>query len=68
MQTKAQASDTMSKTPHTTDRAHLAHITKEEARDAPDVVTGKYFINGSNALVLFDSGATGSYVSTKFVA
>ena len=67
-QTKAQASDSTSKTPHTTDRARLAHITEEEARDAPDVVTGKYLINGSNALVLFDSGATSSYVSTKFVA
>ena len=68
MQTKAQASDSTSKTPHTTDRARLAHITEEEARDAPDVVIGKYLINGSNALALFDSGATGSYVSTKFVA
>jgi len=67
-QTKAQASDSTSKTPHTTDRARLSHITEEEARDAPDVVTGKYLINGSNALVLFDSGATSSYVSTKFVA
>ena len=67
-QTKAQASDSTSKTPHTIDRARLAHITEEEARDAPDVVTGKYLINGSNTLVFFDSGATSSYVSTKFVA
>ena len=31
-------------------------------------MTGKNLINGSNALVVFDSGATSSYVSTKFVA
>jgi len=43
-QTKAQASDSTSKTPHTTDRARLAHITEEEARDAPDIVIGKYLI------------------------
>jgi hypothetical protein len=30
-------------------------------------VIGEYLINGIKALVLFDSGATSSYVSTKFV-
>jgi hypothetical protein len=43
-------------------------MTEEEARDAPEVVTGKYSINGATALVLFDSGATSSYVSTKFAS
>ena len=43
-------------------------MTEEEAHDAPEVVIGKYLINGATALVLFDSGATRSYISTKFVS
>jgi hypothetical protein len=30
-------------------------MTVEEARDAPEMVTGKYSINGATALVLIDS-------------
>jgi hypothetical protein len=41
---------------------------EEEAREAPEVVTSMYLINGAKALVLFDSGATSSYVSTKFAS
>lgn len=54
--------------PGTTDYGHLNHLTEEEPRDALDVVTGEYLINGSKALVLFDSGATCSYISSKCVA
>ena len=52
--------------PRTIDRGCLNHMTEEEAREAPEVVTGMYLINGAKALVLFDSGATSSYVSTKY--
>ena len=41
-------------------------MTEEEACEAPEVVTGMYLVNGAKALVLFDSGATSSYVSTKY--
>jgi len=43
-------------------------MTEKEARETPEVVTGMYLINGAKALVLFDSGATSSYVSTKFAS
>jgi hypothetical protein len=33
--------------PRFADRGRLTHLTKEEARDALDVVTGEYLINGS---------------------
>ena len=33
---------------------------------APDVVYGMFLVNGNTALVLFDSGATYSYISSKF--
>lgn len=41
-------------------------MTMEEARDAPDVVSGTFLINNYNAQVLFDSGANKSFVSTTF--
>ena len=52
----------------TADHDRLNHMIEEEAHDAPKVVIGMYLINGAIALVLFDSGATSSYVSTKFVS
>ncbi|WVZ94463.1 hypothetical protein U9M48_040350 [Paspalum notatum var. saurae] len=44
----------------------LNHVTAEDTTDAPDVVLGEFLVDGTNALVLFDSGATSSYVSSKF--
>ena len=41
-------------------------MTAEDAQDAPDVVYGMFLVQGVIALVLFDSGATCSYISTKF--
>jgi hypothetical protein len=54
--------------PRSADHGRLTHLIEEDARDAPDIVTGEYLINGSKALVLFDSGATCSYISSKCVA
>ena len=51
-----------------TSRGCLNHMTEEEAKDAPYVVIGKFLVLGTPALVLFDSRATGSFVSSKFVA
>jgi hypothetical protein len=45
----------------------LNHLTEEEAADAPDVMIGKFLVCGTSALVLFDTGATGSYVTSRFV-
>ena len=44
----------------------LTHLTTKDAQKAPDVVYGMFLVHGSKASVLFDSGATCSYVSTKF--
>ncbi|KAL7593210.1 hypothetical protein Lser_V15G34740 [Lactuca serriola] len=48
--------------------AHVAksrafQLTAEEDRAAPDVVIGSFLVNNIHALVLFDSGATRSFVS-----
>ena len=44
----------------------LTHLIMEDSQNAPDMVYGMFLVLGTKALVLFDSGATCSYVSTKF--
>jgi hypothetical protein len=39
----------------------------EEAQEAPDVVIDMYFINDTSAVVLFDSGASHSFISVAYV-
>jgi len=43
------------------------HLTNEEAKDRADVVSGIYTLNSLPVHVLFDPGATISFVSTSFV-
>ena len=46
----------------------MNHVTVEEAQTASDVVLGKFLVNSAPATVLFDSGATHSFVSRIFAA
>jgi 5-methylthioribose kinase len=39
----------------------------EEAQEAPDVVIGIFFVNDTSAVVLFDSRASHSFISTAYV-
>jgi hypothetical protein len=39
----------------------------EEAQEAPNVVIGMFFINDSSTVVLFDSGASHSSISSMYV-
>jgi hypothetical protein len=43
------------------------HIAVEEAQEAPDVVIGTFFINDTSRVVLFDSGASHSFISATYV-
>ncbi|KAJ9546624.1 hypothetical protein OSB04_019167 [Centaurea solstitialis] len=52
--------------PSSTSRGRVFQLTAEEAKVEPDVVTGIFPVNGRPALVLFDSGATWSFVSNAF--
>ncbi|WVZ52793.1 hypothetical protein U9M48_003815 [Paspalum notatum var. saurae] len=52
--------------PQSVIQGQLNHVTAEDATNAPDVVLGEFLVDGTNASVLFDSGATSSYVSSKF--
>jgi hypothetical protein len=43
------------------------HVAAEDAQAAPDVIIGMIIVNDNNAIVLFDSGASHSFVATNFV-
>ncbi|KAJ9557909.1 hypothetical protein OSB04_012523 [Centaurea solstitialis] len=47
-------------------RARVFQLTAEEAKVEPEVVTGIFPVNSKPALVLFDTGASKSFVSTSF--
>jgi hypothetical protein len=43
------------------------YVTVEDAQAAPNVIIGLILINDNNAIVLFDSGASHSFVAANFV-
>jgi hypothetical protein len=48
-------------------RAHVNHVVVEDAQAAPDVFIGMILVNDNNAIVLFDSGPSHSFVAATFV-
>ncbi|XP_066167809.1 uncharacterized protein [Oryza sativa Japonica Group] len=47
-------------------QAHANHVSAEEAQAAPEVVLGTFPVNSYPATVLFDSGASHSFISKRF--
>nr|ABA96740.1 retrotransposon protein, putative, Ty3-gypsy subclass [Oryza sativa Japonica Group] len=47
-------------------KARVNHVAAAEAQDAPDVILGTFLVNLVPAAVLFDSGATHSFLSMSF--
>ncbi|KAI3827213.1 hypothetical protein L1987_01285 [Smallanthus sonchifolius] len=47
-------------------RGRAFQITTEEAKDVPDVVSGIFLLNSLPASVLFDTGASRSFISLKY--
>jgi hypothetical protein len=43
------------------------HVAVEEAQEAPDVVISMFFINKTSVVVLFDYGASHSFISVAYV-
>jgi hypothetical protein len=43
-------------------------VTSEEAQQAQDVILGMFLASSHPAIVLFDSGASHSFISSSFVA
>jgi hypothetical protein len=56
-------------TPARQNQAHarLNHVAVEDAQAAPDVIIGMILVNDNNAIVVFDSGASHSFVAASFV-
>jgi hypothetical protein len=42
-------------------------VAVEEAQEAPDLIIGMFLINDTSAVVIFDSGASHSFISTAYV-
>ncbi|KAI3744748.1 hypothetical protein L1987_57839 [Smallanthus sonchifolius] len=47
-------------------RSRAYALTEEEARGNPDVVSATFLVNDENAAILFDSGASKSFISNAF--
>jgi hypothetical protein len=49
------------------DRARVNHVDTQEAQQAPGVVLGEFLVEFTLAAILFDSGASHSFIATSFV-
>jgi hypothetical protein len=47
--------------------AHVNHVAVEDAQEALDVIIGMILVNDNNAIVLFDSRASHSFIAANFV-
>jgi hypothetical protein len=45
----------------------MNHVVVEDAQLAPDVIIGMILVNDNNTIVLFDYGASHSFVAANFV-
>jgi hypothetical protein len=48
-------------------RARVNHVAMEDAQATPDIIIGMILVNDNNAIVLFDSRASHSFVAANFV-
>jgi hypothetical protein len=48
-------------------RGHVHHVAVEDAQAAPYVIIGMILVNDNNAIMLFDSGASHSFIAANFV-
>ena len=55
------------KKPNPFNKGQVNHVNVEEVEEQPDAVIGKFLVKSFTALVLFDTGASHSYISRGFV-
>jgi hypothetical protein len=55
------------KTQHSYGKAKVNHVYAEQAKDTSDVVLGEFLVHSFLVIVLFDSGASHSFISSYFV-
>jgi len=66
-QSGANSSRGRSRTQNDRTSGRVFHLTQEEVRAASDVVAGTLLMNNFNVHVLFDSGATQSFIARRIV-
>ena len=59
--------EALGRSPTLFNRGQVNHVSVEEVEEQHDVVMGKFLVNSFTALVLFDTGASHSYISRGFV-
>jgi hypothetical protein len=47
--------------------AFVNHVAMEDAQAALDIIIGMILVNDNNIIVLFDSGASHSFIAANFV-
>ena len=55
------------KKPNPFNKGQVNHVNMEEVEEQPDAVIGKFLVKSFTAIVLFDTGASHSYISRGFV-
>jgi hypothetical protein len=49
-------------------RSRVNHVAAETAQEAQDAVFGMFLVNSAPASILFDSGASHTFIATKYIA
>ena len=49
-------------------RGRVNHVAVDTAQEAQDVVLGMFFVNSAPASILFDTGASHSFITAQYVA
>ena len=55
------------KKPNPFNKGQVNHVSMEEVEAQPDAIIGNFLVNSFTAIVLFDTGASHSYISRGFV-
>jgi hypothetical protein len=52
---------------HNYARGRINHVAIEDTQEAPDIVLGMFLVNYNTTIILFDSGASHSFISVEYV-
>ena len=63
-----QVSGSQKKPAQSFGRGRVNHIDAQEVQEALDVVLGEFLVDSVSVTVLFDSGASHSFIASRFVA
>jgi hypothetical protein len=66
--TPGNKNSTTTTTRHNYARCRINHVAIEDAQEAPDVVLGTFLVNSNTSIILFDSGASHSFISAEYIA